>query len=122
MDMDFLIPIAFFATIAFIIKTVSENRTRRLWVQMAKLDKEVPPLYPPAPQSSPLESVKWGMVLIGIGLAFLLGQLFPEQLGDGGTIGLAFLFSGIGFLLYYRLAKATSQKNGQEDGEGKNPL
>jgi hypothetical protein len=63
----------------------------------------------------PLSNVKWGMVLIGIGLALLLGQLFPYDITEAMTIGFMFLFAGLAFLIYYFIQKVKS--NGDDESE-----
>jgi hypothetical protein len=52
-----------------------------------------------------LSSLKWGMVLVGLGLALLISYLNPRLFDDGGTFGLMLLFAGIGFLIYYGVAQ-----------------
>ena len=40
---------------------------------------------------------KWGIILIAIGLAILMGTQFTDEV----MLGLIFLFPGIGLLFYY---------------------
>jgi hypothetical protein len=51
-------------------------------------------------------SLKWGFVLVGIGCALLLKQIFPYSLSETGVVGLMSLFAGIGFFVYYFIAKS----------------
>lgn len=106
-----IVPVVFFSFV-FLVKILADARIKRLLIQQGKIDENLKFLYQqPNAAGDPLSSVKWGMVLIGIGLAFLLGQLFPREVSDQGMVGLMFLFAGFGFLLYYRMA---SRKNEEE--------
>jgi uncharacterized membrane protein len=102
-----LIVFIIFSAAAFVIKVVSDNRIRRRLIEGGQVDEKVKYLYFKSERRmyDPLSSVKWGMVLIGIGLALLLGQLFPYDITEEMTIGLMFLFAGIAFLIYYGLQK-----------------
>lgn len=104
-----LIPIAFFFAVAAIVKFVSDNRTRRLLIEKGIMDEKVKYLYKDSVQ--PLSSIKWGLVLVGIGLALLIGQVFRYDITKEATIGLMFLFAGIGFVIYYFLAKNKLRDN-----------
>jgi hypothetical protein len=104
-DLEILIPIAFFAMIFLIIKTVTENRTRRLLVEKGMVDEKVKHLFARSVRDNPLTSLKWGMVLIGIGLALAIGEMFPRTFSESAVMGLMILFAGISFIVYYVLAK-----------------
>lgn len=96
-----------FVSITFVIKVISDNRIRRRLIESGKLDEQVQFLYlhPDKKESSPLQSLKWGLVLVALGLALFVGQLLPYQMEGEGTIGTMFLFSGIAFLIYYFVSK-----------------
>lgn len=49
--------------------------------------------------ADPSRWVKWGFILIAIGLAILIGNQFDEEV----TFGLIFMLPGIGLLLYYAM-------------------
>ncbi len=104
-----LIPIVFFITFAAIIKILSDNRVRKMLIEKGRIDENLKYLYQNHAGENPLSSVKWGLVLIGLGLAFLLRLLFPEHMSDEALVGMMFLFSGIGFLSYYAIAKKQQQ-------------
>jgi hypothetical protein len=110
-NLEFLIPITLFIAFVAIVKIISDNRVKKMLIERGKVDESVKFLYEKPYWQSPLNSLKWGFVLIGIGLAFLLGQLFPYSVSDEAVIGLMFLFAGIGFLLYYFMAKDRRPEN-----------
>jgi hypothetical protein len=111
-----LIVFIIFSAAAFVIKVISDNRIRRRIIESGQVDEKVKYLYFRSDRRpfDPLSSVKWGLVLIGIGLALLLGQLFPYEITEGMTFGLMFLFAGIAFLIYYFLQK---KKTGEEESK-----
>lgn len=104
-----IVPVIFFV-FYMIIKTLSDNRIKRILIEKGKLDENTKFLQAPA-ASDPLNAVKWGMVLIGIGLAFLAWELLPRQITEVGLYGMISLFAGVGFLVYYFMAKNRDQAN-----------
>lgn len=88
----------------YIVKYVSENRTRRMLIQQGKLDENVKFLYRHDPAQDIRANIKWGLVLVGIGLALLIGELNIFHMSDEGIFGLMFLFAGISFFIYYAVA------------------
>ncbi|MBI5471421.1 MAG: hypothetical protein HY961_03660 [Ignavibacteriae bacterium] len=58
-------------------------------------------------QVSPLSSLKWGMVLVCIGLAILVGMWMHQVLlfEEGIFFGLIAAFGGLGLVLFYFIAE-----------------
>jgi len=104
-----------FGTLVLIIKILSDNRIRKSLIESGQVDEKAKYLYLKAGNKTPdpLSSVKWGMVLIGVGLALLIGQIIGQFVHysdvEGITIGLMFLFAGVAFLIYYRMKKNEEQ-------------
>lgn len=105
MDPEIIIVPIFFLAFVWMVKIISDNRIRRLLIEKGKLDESAKFLYQYQALAHPLSSVKWGLVLIGIGAALLLSQLFPYAFSDEAMFGLISLFAGLGFLIYYFLSK-----------------
>lgn len=107
-----MIVFVIFASAAFVIKVISDNRIRRRIVESGQVDEKIKYLYFKSGNKifDPLSNVKWGMVLIGIGAALLLGQLFPYDITETMTIGFMFLFAGLAFLIYYVIQKGKSEE------------
>ncbi len=99
-----IVPVIFFCLVA-VVKIISDNRLKRILIEKGKLDESAKFLHQHQAAANPLSSVKWGMVLIGIGAALLLSQFFPYTFSDEAILGLIFLFAGLGFLIYYFLWK-----------------
>jgi len=49
-------------------------------------------------------SLKLGAVLVGVGLAVIIGSLVPYDIQDEITTGLIFMLPGVGLLLVYKYA------------------
>lgn len=102
-----------FLSIVFVIKVISDNRIRTRLIESGKIDEKLQFLYmnPGRKDSSPLSSLKWGLVLVALGLALFVGQFLPYEMEGEGTIGTMFLFSGIAFLIYYFVSKNENQED-----------
>lgn len=103
---DVLIPAVIFTALAYIIKILADARTRNKLIEKGMVDKNVQHLFAPDRELQTLSSLKWGMVLVGLGLAWLLRELFPYDISFDGAAGLMLIFGGIAFLVYYPLASA----------------
>ena len=105
-----------FVSISFVIKVISDNRIRTRLIESGKIDEKLQFLYMNSGKkiSSPLNSLKWGLVLVALGLALFVGQFLPYEMEGEGTIGTMFLFSGISFLIYYNMSKKEQNKEGSE--------
>ena len=92
-----------FLTVYSIIKLIIENNARNKMIDKGVQDFELKKMFTSQLEIHSLSSIKWGMVLVGIGIAVLARQIFPRSVSDDGMLGLIFLFAGIGFLAYYPL-------------------
>lgn len=93
-----------FLSIVAIVKIVSDAKIRQRLIEQDLVKEDVKYLYPEKATNAP-NSLKWGMVLIGIGLAFIIGQLVNEFYQTEVTIGSIFFLSGVALVIYYQLAK-----------------
>jgi len=106
----FFIPITFFIVIAVIVKIVSDNRVKHKIVEKNMLNENVRYLFTDTLERHIPSSLKWGMVLIGVGLAFLIGRLVPYRISEEVTIGSMFLLAGLGLVAYYLIASHLVKK------------
>jgi membrane protein implicated in regulation of membrane protease activity len=98
-----IVGVVFFSVVA-VVKIVAESRTRNRLIERGMVDERVRDMLAPDREMAALSSLKWGMVLVGIGLAALLSQLFPYYMDSEVAFGLMFIFAGIAFLIYYPIA------------------
>lgn len=105
---EILVPIivvpSMFLAIFAIIKTVSDNSVRRKVIDKGMVDENVKHLFESSHSEFRPNSLKWGMVLMAIGLAILIGQMAPYSLQSEVTIGGGFILSGLALVLYYVIA------------------
>lgn len=105
---EVLVPISFFLGIALIVKIVTDNRTRQKLIDKGMVDDKVKYLFRRG-LDNPLSSLKWGMVMLGIGVALAVAELFP-YISESTVMGLMFLFAGIAFVVYFFIARKQSDK------------
>lgn len=98
-------PLLVFAGIALVIKVIADAITRNKLISKGMVDENIKYLFWKNTESSAVSNVKWGLVLVGIGIAMLLDQFAPFYLRSESVIGFMFLFAGIAFLVYYFIAK-----------------
>ncbi len=103
---DVLKIIASFGGIALVFKVIADAIIRNKLIARGMVDEKVKYLFWRNTETSSVSNVKWGLVLIGIGLAWLLDQYAPFYLRRESVIGFMFLFAGIAFLIYYFIARA----------------
>ena len=108
MSMDFLIPIVIMLSVVYVIKNFSDNRLRHNLIERGQLDDSVKFLFMDKGQSRRLVNLKWGFILVAIGLALIVGQVFDREIAETITIGCMLLFAGIGFLVYYYVTRINS--------------
>ncbi len=107
--------IVFFVVVAYVIKIILENATRKKLIDKGMVDENVKYLYMDKPTSQTLSALKWGMVAIGIGLAIFIGQMVQYDLREEVTIGCMFIFGGLALVIYYPIANRMLQKHKQEN-------
>jgi hypothetical protein len=105
MDAEIFIPISLFLVIGYIIKVISDNRVRHRLIEKGQVDESIKNAFSENSELKNLQSLKWGMVLIGLGLALFIGQFMPHYMQEEITVGGMFLFAGIALLIYYSVAR-----------------
>ena len=101
-----------FGTIAFVIKTIVDSRVRNKAIEKGIVDENLKNLFTHTAEHflSGLNAIKWGMVLMGIGIAVIVGRFFPYEYADEATFGLAFMLAGLAFIMYYVIYKNNEAK------------
>lgn len=103
MDFGFLVPISFFVLIAYIIKTISDNRVRKRALANGNLNQSIKYLWEKSYANKPLQNIKWVIIFLGIGLAILITHIFA--LTEAVAIGLFCIVVAIALFVYYKLEK-----------------
>jgi hypothetical protein len=98
-----------------LVRTVADNRLRSKLIEKGMTDENAKALFAARPMGEVGSSLKWGMVSIGVGAAFLIGRMpwVPDGSRDEITAGIMFLLAGLGLILYYFIAgvSARNQQN-----------
>jgi hypothetical protein len=105
-----IIPIFFFVTVGIIwgAYILTRHKERMNMIEKGLKAEEIRSLYARAAgRASPLASLKWGMIFVGIGLAVLLGVWLRETflVQEGVFPGLIALFGGAGLIVFYMIAR-----------------
>ncbi|MEO8168361.1 MAG: DUF6249 domain-containing protein [bacterium] len=111
---EVLIPIVFFLTIgavwgAFIL---TRHRERINMIEKGLTAEEIKSLYiRETTKTNPLFSLKWGMVLICVGIAIIMGIWLRDNyiFNDGIIPGMIATFGGVGLVLFYFIAAKKAQ-------------
>ena len=107
--------IVMFLVIPFIVKVVSDNKIRQKLIEKGLVDENIKHLFPSKPKDQISASLKWGMVLIAVGLAVFVGQMAPSDLVEEVTIGCMLVFGGLALVLYYVIANKKLNKSKEEN-------
>lgn len=107
MDFEFLIGIAFFASVYGIFHLYVRRKER-----LALIEKGLTAaIFNSESNVSP--SLKYGIFFIGIAVGFLMGEILSEttHMDEGiAYLSMIFLFGGIGLVIYYFIARKHTRK------------
>ena len=109
-DLEVFIPIVMFFAVAYIVKVVSDNRVRRMAVEKGIAKEDLKNLFYNGRAGNVSSSLKWGIVLIAVGAALFISQLIPAENIEAVTLGLIFVFAGIGLVISYVLDSRSAAK------------
>ncbi len=105
MNPDVMIPLVIFGSVVAIVKILSDNKIRRQLIDKGQVDDRARAFLTRDAELARLSSLKWGMVLIALGVGLLVSYMNPDMLEDGGTFGLMLVLAGVAFLIYYAVAQ-----------------
>jgi len=97
-----IVPVLFYSLVT-IVRVVSNNRLKRIMIERGDAEGNLELFTAKSGINDAANALKWGMVLVSVGLAFLLGNEFRHELDDAGLIGLVATFAGTGLLIYHYL-------------------
>ncbi|MGB5875192.1 MAG: DUF6249 domain-containing protein [Bacteroidota bacterium] len=123
MDFNGMIAIVlFFFSVASIWGAIifTRHRERVLMIDKGLTAEEIRSLYARAVRNRPLLSLKWGIILISVGLAIVLSLVATEvyYVDEGVYPALIILFAGLGLVLFYQIAKKVGPENGEPRSAG----
>jgi len=95
--------------IGWIVKLILDFSIRKKLIEKELINENVK--YLGGFNGSYMSSLKWGLLLIGIGAAFIVTRLVSEDIADEVLAGTLFLFGGIALIIHYFIAKDHALKN-----------
>jgi ABC-type branched-subunit amino acid transport system permease subunit len=124
LSFEALIPIAFFAAVAFIIKIILDYKLRKQLIEKGVTKETIKNLYPDKTENV-LTSLKWGLVLVGVGIGGFVGQLgvIPAESTGGIILSMMLILGGASLVIYYIIAPKImkqSEKQTEIGSEAKN--
>jgi len=108
-----VVPVIFFA-IVMVVKTISDNAVRKKIIDKGLVNEEVKYLFAREHADYLPVSLKWGMVLVALGLAILIGRLVPYSFQDEATVSGMFILGGLALILYYLVTRGQQRDDRQE--------
>ena len=103
MDFGFLVPVAFFVLIGWIVKIVSDNKIRRRALENGNLKESIKYLWEKSYANKPIQNIKWILIFAGIGVVILISHILalPEAI----AIGITLLVVATAIAVYHILEK-----------------
>lgn len=98
------IPIVMFICIVAAIKIVMDGRVRRRLAESGASEDLVRTMLAADEQNRRVSSLKWGLVLVLVGIAFGLIDLLNLGANDPATFGIVIGAAGLGMLGFHGLA------------------
>jgi len=116
--MGILVPIVLFIIMGWIVKVLSDNHIRKLLIEKNIDSESVKLLYSDKLEKYVPSAMKWGMVLVAVGLAIFLGKLMvlipgltPYRHDEETFIfALMFIMGGLALIIYYTMATRAMKK------------
>jgi len=109
-----IIPLASFWLIYMVIKISLDYKTRKALIEKGMINENVKFLA--KIQNGFMSSLKWGLVLLGIGLGALIYRVIPmdrysDYRHEEVMFGLMILLAGLGLVIHYLIAAKSSRQN-----------
>jgi hypothetical protein len=105
MNFELLIPIAFFAAVAYVIKVVVDAGVRRRMVEANGSQELVRSILLGEEQRSRLGSLRWGVILIALAVGFGIVDAGNWDELTPGVLAILLGATGLGNLVYYAFAR-----------------
>ena len=105
MQFEIFIPIVLFICIVMAIKIVVEARLRRRLAETHATDELVKSMLQADEQYRRLSALKWGLVLVLVGVSFGMIDMLNLNPDDPATYGLLSVAAGLGLLGYHLVAR-----------------
>lgn len=105
MDLGYFVPMVLFVCITYAIKIVVDARVRGRIIDTGGSDELVKTIMRDEDQRRRHSSLRWGIVLVAIGVGFGLIQWFGWREVTPGAIAVLAVAVGIGNLVFFAVAR-----------------
>jgi hypothetical protein len=117
--MEDMAPVLVLAVIGYfvleLVKAVSENRIRTKLIEKGMVDDKIKLLFGPRLLNDSTQSLKWGLVMIAVGLAFMFAFVIhswvPVGIRGEITAGAVFTMAGLAMIVYYAITRSQEKKD-----------
>ncbi|MBN2226113.1 MAG: hypothetical protein JW763_01990 [candidate division Zixibacteria bacterium] len=110
--MEAIGPVFVLLVFAYMLKLYLDYRLRRKLIDAGQVDERIKYLFFSKDEAYAPSSLKWGLVLLGLGLAIIIARLLPYKWYETEiSISLMFVFAGAGLLVYYFIADQRAKKH-----------
>lgn len=110
---EILVTAIVFTAIVTIVKIVADNRTRNRLIEKGQVNENLRYLFTSYSDKVKVRSnLKWGFVFLGIGVGLVVKQVLPFYISDETALGVMFVLAGVGFFVYYYVARGQLEENG----------
>ena len=93
-----------------IVREVSQNKLRHRIVDKGLTGVNVQNLFQGGNGGTRHGSLKWGILMLGVGLVLLVSQIISVEISDEATFGVMFVTAGVCLLVYYFVAPKNAEK------------
>jgi hypothetical protein len=108
MNFEVFIPIVLFICIAYAIKVVVDARVRSRMIGAGGSEELVKSIMVDEEQRCRHSSLRWGIVLVSVGLGFALIQWFGWQEVTPGMVAVLAGATGLGNLVFFAISRKLS--------------
>jgi uncharacterized membrane protein len=115
LDGPTLVLVGFFAFVLSITKVLSDNWTKRKLVEARVSDDVVRTLFRKESDPELFAALKWGIVLVSLGLGLIVSQQLHTSFQEPLAWGVVLVFGGAGLLAYYAVARALLRRAAAAD-------
>ena len=106
--------VGFFAFVLGVTKVLSDNWTKRKLIEARVSDDVIRTLFRKESDPEMFAALKWGLVLVALGLGLIVSQYLPSGFEEPLAWGVVLVFGGAGLLAYYAVARALVRRDARE--------
>lgn len=103
--------VSFFAFVLGITKVLSDNWTKRKLIEARVSEDVIRTLFRKESDPEMFAALKWGIVLVSLGLGLIVSQYLPSRFDEPLAWGVVLVFGGVGLLAYYAIARALLRRD-----------